>query len=71
MKKDMAEHWAYMMRDRKTVSSKEFGAELTTIFKILFPDANEKAKAEMEMVGQALGVWLELLIDSRIKELMK
>jgi len=63
----LAEQLAHMIRPRDaTLTVKEFGDELTDLFRIMFPSANEKAHYEMVLVGQALAVWLQLLIRSEV-----
>jgi len=63
----LAKQLAYMLRDRERLTVQEFGDELSGLFNIMFPNADDKAHDEMVIVGQAIACWLQLLIRSEIE----
>jgi hypothetical protein len=59
---------AHLSREHSSMNSDEFAKEFSTLLRAVFPNADETAHEEMELVGRAFTHWLTLLIDSRKNE---
>ncbi len=65
----LARQMAHMLRERNHISAREFGSELAGLFKVMFPNADDHAHEEMELVGQALACWLQLFVKSELERI--